>query len=93
VTKPSYSLAFNKPDNILPLNCFLIHHFVEFSIIRGLHISVLKHGPPSRKNIKYQMSCFSVFKRFLRITKSEYSFELCSVILLGRTGLPLDGFS
>jgi hypothetical protein len=32
MTKPSYSLAFNKLDNVLPLN----YGFVEFSIIRFL---------------------------------------------------------
>src|SRR5215469_7613129 len=35
MTKPSYSLAFNKPDNVLPLP---IHRFVEFSIIRFLSL-------------------------------------------------------
>ena len=39
VTKPSYYLALNKPENVLPPWLWLlIHRFIEFSIIRFLSI-------------------------------------------------------
>ena len=39
MTKPSYSLAFNKPDNYSPPWLWLlIHRFVKFSIIRFLSL-------------------------------------------------------